>query len=159
MQFGRSKHISVCLFTLMLASTGVITSTAQEQPAKRTEVKTEKKVEGLPLKPERKIEFTTDEGTWISLDISRDGKTILFELLGDLYTVPIEGGDAVGITSGMAFDSQPSYSPDGVHITFVSDRGGSENVWVANADGSDPIQLSKDSQSLLVSPSWLPDGE
>ena len=68
-----SKHISVCLFTVMLALTGVIDATAQD---------------GLPLKPERKVEFTTDEGTWISLDVSRDGKTILFELLGDLYTVP-----------------------------------------------------------------------
>ena len=116
-------------------------------------------VEGLPLKPERKIEFTTDEGTWISLDVSRDGKTILFELLGDLYTVPFEGGDAVSITSGMAFDSQPCYSPDGFHIAFLSDRSGSENVWIANADGSEAKQLSKDKQSLFVSPSWTPDGE
>jgi Tol biopolymer transport system component len=143
----------------MLASTGAISATAQEQPSNKTEARTEKKNEGLPLKPERKIEFTTDEGTWISLDVSRDGKTILFELLGDLYTVPIEGGDAVGITSGMAFDSQPSYSPDGVYIAFVSDRGGSENIWIANTDGSDPIQLSMDRQSLFVSPSWTPDGE
>ena len=61
------------LFALMLLSTGVIAATAREQPA----------TEGLPLEPERKIEFTTDEGTWISLDVSRDGKTILFELQGD----------------------------------------------------------------------------
>ncbi len=115
--------------------------------------------EGLPLKPERKIEFTTDEGTWISLDISRDGNTILFELLGDLYTVPLEGGDSVGITSGMAFDSQPCYSPDGFHIAFLSDRDGAENVWIANSDGSDPKQLSEEEQSLFISPSWTPDGE
>ena len=84
---------------------------------------------GLPLKPERKLEFTTDEGTWISLDVSPDGETILFELLGDLYTVPFEGGKAVGLTSGMAFDSQPCYSPDGDRIAFLSDRGGAESVW------------------------------
>ena len=78
---------------------------------------------------------------------------------GDLYTVPLEGGDSVGITSGMAFDSQPCYSPDGLHIAFLSDREGSENVWIANSDGSDPKQLSKDKQSLFVSPSWTPDGE
>ena len=85
---------------------GAIAATAQEQPT----------TEGLPLEPERKIEFSTDESTWISLDVSGDGNTILFELLGDLYTVPITGGDARGIISGMAFDSQPTYSPDGVHI-------------------------------------------
>ena len=161
MQFSSGKHISVCLFSVMLASTGVIAAAAQEQPAKKAEAKTDrkKKKEGLPLKPERKIEFTTDEGTWISLDLSRDGKTILFELLGDLYTVPLEGGDSVGITSGMAFDSQPSYSPDGSHIAFLSDRDGAENIWIANSDGSDPKQLSKEKQSLFVSPSWTPDGE
>ena len=115
--------------------------------------------EGLPLEPERTIEFTTDEGTWISLDLSRDGETILFELLGDLYTVPLAGGDAVAITSGMAFNSQPRYSPNGDHIAFVSDRGGSENVWIANADGSKPKQLSDATQSLFVSPNWTPDGE
>jgi Tol biopolymer transport system component len=76
-----------------------------------------------------------------------------------LYTVPLEEGDSVGITSGMAFDSQPCYSPDGSRITFLSDRDGAENIWIANSDGSDPKQLSKDKQSLFSSPSWTPDGE
>jgi len=140
---------SLALFAVLLTSTGVLAAAVEGQST----------AEGLPLKPERKIEFTTDEGTWISLDVSRDGKTVLFELLGDLYTIPIEGGNAVRITDGMAFDSQPSYSPDGLNIAFVSDRGGSENVWISKANGSEARQLSEDTQSQFVSPSWTPDGK
>src|SRR5467141_5116456 len=100
---------------------------AVRQDDKKDEKKEEKKDEkkGLTLKPDRKIEFTTDEGTWLSLDISPDGKTIVFELLGDLYTLPIEGGEAKLIDGGMAFDSQPKFSPDGQWIAFLSDREGS----------------------------------
>ena len=68
---------------------------------------------GLPLTPTKALKFTTDEGTWLSLDLSPDGRTIVFELLGDIYTLPIEGGKATRITSGQAFDAQPHYSPDG----------------------------------------------
>ena len=133
---------------------------AKEQP-KDKEKKDEptKKRPGLPLQPDRTIEFTTDEGTWLSLDVSPDGKTIVFELLGDLYTLPIAGGEAKAITTGLAFDSQPAYSPDGKMIAFVSDRDGADNVWVAGADGSAPRPLTKDKQSLFASPAWVPDGE
>jgi len=117
------------------------------------------KKEGLPLKPARKVEFTTDEGTWMSLDISRDGKTIIFELLGDLYTLPIEGGEAKLLMGGLPFDSQPRYSPDGKWLAFISDRDGGENLWLAKADGSEPRQLSKDKHSTFASPSWTPDGQ
>src|SRR5579872_4451905 len=114
---------------------------------------------GLPIKPERKIEFTVDEGSWLSLSVSPDGKTIIFDLLGDLYTLPIGGGEAKRITSGMAFDSQPVFSPDGKRIAFTSDRDGSDNLWIANADGSEPKQLSKDKDGDFLSPNWTPDGE
>src|SRR5450432_379541 len=68
---------------------------------------------GLPAKPERRVEFATDEGTWMSVDVSPDGRTILFDLAGHLYTVPVEGGSAKAITSGLEFDSQPRYAPNG----------------------------------------------
>jgi Tol biopolymer transport system component len=134
---------------------------AQEKAQKKDEEKPKapKKAKGLELASDRTIEFTVDEGTWISLDVSPDGKTVLFELLGDLYTVPIEGGEAKAIATGMAFDSMPRYAPDGKSIAFVSDRDGSENLWVAKADGSDPRALTKDKQSQFASPSWTPDGD
>ncbi len=131
----------------------------QEAPAKKGDKEKPKKQQALPLKSERKIEFDTDEGTWLSLDIAPDGKTIIFELLGDLYTLPIEGGHAKPIMTGMPFDSQPRYSPDGKMIAFLSDRDGAENVWIAKADGSEPKQLSKDKHSNFASPAWTPDGQ
>jgi len=127
----------------------------EKKDEKKDEKKEEKK---LSLKSARKIEFTTDEGTWISLDVSPDGKTIAFELLGDIYTMPIEGGEAKLIDGGMAFDSQPKFSPDGKWIAFLSDRDGNENVWIMHVDGSDPKQLSKDPTAEFASPSWSPDG-
>src|SRR5271154_1769025 len=130
-------------------------ATAQD---KKDETKGDKKDEkkGLPLKPERKIDFTTDEGTWLSLDVSPDGKTIVFELLGDIYTLPIDGGEAKLISGGMAFDSQPKFSPDGQWIAFLSDREGSENVWIMKTDGTGAKQVSKDPNNDFASPSWDP---
>src|SRR6185312_5450836 len=116
------------------------------------------KSDSLPLKAERSFRFDTDEGTWISLDVSPDGNTIVFELLGDLYTLPVKGGDARRITSGLPFDSQPRYSPDGKRIVFLSDRDGSENVWTMDPDGSKTKLVSKGDNSLYASPEWTPDG-
>ena len=113
----------------------------------------------LPLVPNRQLRFTTDEGTWMSLDVSPDGGTIVFDLLGDLYTLPIAGGTATRITSGLGFDAQPRYSPDGSSIVFVSDRDGSDNLWIANANGTDPRQLTDTEEISYVSPEWTPDGE
>lgn len=128
----------------------------EKKDEKKEEKKEDKK---LPLKPDRKVEFTTDEGTWLSLDVSPDGKLIVFELLGDIYTLPIEGGQAKLIDGGMPFDSQPRFSPDGKWIAFLSDREGSENVFVMKTDGSDTKQVSKDPNNEFASPSWDPSGK
>ena len=150
---NRSSHIVGAVFIFLSIATVLALFGADETP-KATSTR-----KGLPLKPDRKIDFKTDEGTWMSLDVSPDGKTILFELIGDLYTLPIDGGQATPLMTGLAFDSQPRYSPDGKTIAFISDREGSENVWIARSDGSDPKQLSKEQQGDFVSPSWTPDGE
>ena len=115
--------------------------------------------EGLPLKTARTHTFTTTRGTWISLDVSPDGRTIVFDLLGDIYTMPITGGKATAITRGMAYDAQPRFSPDGKRITFVSDRSGGENLWLMNVDGKDSVQLTTGNGNQYVSPAWTPDGK
>ncbi|GAC1653304.1 MAG: amidohydrolase family protein [Gemmatimonadaceae bacterium] len=113
---------------------------------------------GLPLKSARSLAFTTDQGTWISLDVSPDGKAIVFDLLGHLYTLPIAGGKATRLTEGMGFDSQPRYSPDGRTILFVSDRSGGENLWLMDVDGRHPRALTKGDKGQYISPVWTPDG-
>jgi len=113
---------------------------------------------GLPLAPARWARFTASQGTWMSLDVSPDGQTIAFDLLGDLYTVPITGGQATRLTSGIAHDMQPRFSPDGTQLVFVSDRSGDENVWRLSLGGGDPVPVTTGVASAYLSPEWTPDG-
>jgi Tol biopolymer transport system component len=112
----------------------------------------------LPLRPERNISFTTNEGSWISLDVSPDGKTIVFDLMGDLYTIPLTGGKATPVTKGLAFDTHPRFSPDGKKILFTSDRSGSENLWFIDREKKDTVQITKDKDQNFTSAAWMPDG-
>ena len=112
-----------------------------------------------PPGKKRDIKIRTSEGTWMSLDVSPDGKTIAFDLLGDIYTMPITGGTAKSIASGMAWEIQPRFSPDGSRIAFTSDRAGGDNIWTMGVDGSDMEQVSDESFRLLNNPTWSPDGE
>ncbi len=116
---------------------------------------------------EQKIDVT--EGTWMNLDVSPDGQEIVFDLLGDIYVMPITGADGTQgnspkkLTKGIAWDMQPRYSPDGQWIAFTSDRTGKserggDNIWVMRSDGSEPKQVTNETFQLLNGACWSPDG-
>lgn len=112
-----------------------------------------------PPGPYKEVPFTFTEGTWMNLDVSPDGKTIAFDLLGDIYTLPVGGGQATLLRKGLAWEVQPRFSPDGKKILFTSDAGGGDNIWVMNADGTDARQVTKESFRLLNNAVWMPDGQ
>src|SRR5216110_1667981 len=110
-----------------------------------------------PARHDAAIDVT--EGTWLSVDVSPDGKEIAFDLLGDIYTIPVAGGEAKALTTGIEWDMQPRYSPNGKWIAFTSDRAGGDNIWIMNRDGSKPQQVTKETFRLLNEPYWSPDSE
>ena len=81
--------------------------------------------------------------------ISPDGSTIVFAYKGDIYSVPSQGGEARQLTTNAAFDSYPIWSPDGKKIAFASNREGSMDVYVINANGGAPTRLTTNSGSEL----------
>jgi Tol biopolymer transport system component/imidazolonepropionase-like amidohydrolase len=140
--------------TALALTLGVTTLVAQDTTRRLATRKPD-----LELVPGRSVNLDTDEGTWISLDVSADGRTIVFDLLGDLYTIPITGGTATALTSGMAYDAQPRFSPDGKSIVFTSDRDGGDNVWVMDLATKHAKLITKGKTSRYRSPAWTPDGK
>lgn len=112
-----------------------------------------------PPGPKSTINIDVTEGTWMSLDVSPDGKTIAFDLLGDIYTMPATGGTATNISSGFAWEMQPRFSPDGSRLAFISDRAGGDNIWTMDVDGENKEQVTKESFRLLNNPTWHPGGD
>ena len=128
------------------------------KPADSTKSEKKKKDAPLPLAGTRSVHLDTDEGTWLSVDVSPDGKSIVFDLLGDLYTAPLAGGDATRLTSSLAFDTQPRFSPDGTKLLFISDRSGGDNLWTIDLATGDSTQITKGDGNAWMSPDWTPDG-
>jgi len=109
----------------------------------------------------RVVDFTTDEGTGMSVSVSPDGSWLAFDLLGHVYRMPASGGQAVALTqnSGPALNFHPAISPDGTQIAFTSDRNGQLNIWVMDADGTNPRLVHGDSDTRYLQPAWDPDGK
>jgi imidazolonepropionase-like amidohydrolase/Tol biopolymer transport system component len=109
--------------------------------------------------PYSDVEIAVDEGSWMSVDVSPDGRTLVFDLLGDLYLMPSEGGTARALRVGPAVDRTPRFSPDGRRLAFISDGGGYDNVWVMAVDGSEAREISGETGSNYVgTPAWTADG-
>lgn len=147
------------LAAALLAGAAVIATPLAAAPAKK-DAKAEEKwsVEAPKGAVLKQVPISTDEGTWMDVDVSPDGQTLAFTLLGDIYTMPITGGTPKRIAEGLSWDVQPRFSPDGTRIAFTSDRGGGDNIWVMNTDGTDKRQVTKEDFRLLNQPAWSPDG-
>jgi imidazolonepropionase-like amidohydrolase/Tol biopolymer transport system component len=172
-----SRFRSRLVLTLILCLVAVLAVHAQEPPEpqegheseiapvpeeiaeKKEGAEQEKWDVSAPPGPKYTATIDAREGTWISLDVSPDGREIVFDLLGDIYALPIDGGQARNLTSGIPWDMQPRFSPDGQWIAFTSDRSGGDNLWIMRSDGSDPQQVTKETFRLLNSPVWTPDGQ
>ena len=143
--------------TLALAAaivTAVAAPWAQQADNKKWDV-------AADLGPTAKLAFDTSEGTWMNVDVSPDGRRIVFDLLGDIYTMPVEGtgsAQATRIASGPAFDMQPRFSPDGKRIAFCSDRDGLWNIWTMDTEGKNAKQVSRERRWFINSPAWSADG-
>jgi Tol biopolymer transport system component len=151
-----SPRATLLVTVLLLGGAARLPLHAQDAPPAARQDTTRR---GLPLEPARRIDLTAERGTWMSLDVSPDGSTIVFDLLGDLYTMPISGGRATRLTSGIAFDAQPRFSPDGRRIVFVTDRSGGENLVTLTLDGRDTVQITRGNGNIYTSPEWTPDGQ
>jgi Tol biopolymer transport system component/imidazolonepropionase-like amidohydrolase len=113
----------------------------------------------LPLEPERKMAFTTNRGTWMSLDVSPDGTSLVFDHMGDLYTLPLSGGKAQRVTSGLAYDVHPKYSPDGKQLVYISDKSGSDNIWTLDLATKKEKQVTEEKKHNFFSAEWTVDGD
>ncbi|MEW6511078.1 MAG: amidohydrolase family protein [Bacteroidota bacterium] len=144
---------------LLLSSILVVSLLSSAQPVTSVTTNGSGKWDvSAPHGPTQDIEFDTDEGTWIDLDVSPDGRMIVFDLLGDIYTLPMEGGEAKLLSGGPAMEVQPRFSPDGRRISFTSDCEGGDNIWVMDFDGSHRHSVTKEKTRLLNNAVWTPDG-
>jgi imidazolonepropionase-like amidohydrolase/Tol biopolymer transport system component len=156
-----SRAASLSLILAVLACTAPPQAAAGEGDGAGKKGKPEKAPWSVedPGGPYRTFDMEATEGTWMCVDVSPDGKTLAFDLLGDVYTLPVEGGDATCIASGLPYEHQPRWSPDGKHIVFTSDRGGGDNLWTMDPDGGNKAAFTREEFRLFNEGSWHPSGD
>lgn len=147
----------ILLFSILLGYSFLTAAPAVEDSVKQDPYK--KWNVANPPTPAYTKTFTVDEGTWMNLDLSPDGKEIVFDLLGDIYIMPVDGGTAKVLCSGLPYELQPRFSPDGQWISFTSDREGGDNIYIMRKDGSDVKAVTKEDFRLLNNAVWTPDGK
>jgi imidazolonepropionase-like amidohydrolase/Tol biopolymer transport system component len=149
------------LLPVTLAALAVCAVPSAGSQEAREEKKDEKKKWDVNAPPGEAatIVIDTGTGTWMSVDVSPDGGTLVFDLLGDLYRLPIEGGEATALTHSIAWEMQPRFSPDGKRIAFISDAGGGDNAWLMGADGSNARAVTSEDFRLVNNPVWHPSGD
>jgi Tol biopolymer transport system component/imidazolonepropionase-like amidohydrolase len=150
------RWLSLCS-VLMMSAFFCRTVSAADSPAAAKEPDYTADI-NKPRPDARHISFDVTESTWSSVDVSPDGQTLVFDILGDIYTLPIGGGTAKAISTGPAFDSHPRYSPDGKSIAFTSDRNGIDNIWLMDADGKNPRPVTQEKDTYVRDAAWTPDG-
>ena len=96
-----------------------------------------------------------------NMTASPEGKRIIFEARGELFNVPVKEGYSLNMTkSSGAFDHNPSWSPDGKHIAFWSDRSGEYEIYIQAADGSSEARkLTNRGKGFGYSLNWSPDSK
>ena len=161
-RFLQFSHRVAILVTLLLF-VGTLESHAARKNKKKakedTEAETPKWDVEKPPYPTHEVPIDVDQGTWMFLDVSPEGDEILFDLLGDIYSLSIEGGEAKRLTQGISWDMQPTYSPNGLSVAFTSDRSGGDNIWTMDRNGENLKQISDESFRLVNSPAWTPDSQ
>jgi Tol biopolymer transport system component/imidazolonepropionase-like amidohydrolase len=154
-----NRTFALCITLSHLAVVMYASAASQDSTKATAKDSTDTWDVAAPHGPSRSIEFDTNEGTWISTDVSPDGKEIVFDLLGDIYVMGIAGGSATLLSGGTPYETQPRFSPDGKRVAFTSDRGGCDNIWVMNRDGGDRHAVTKEKDRQVNNAVWMPDGK
>ena len=134
----------------------------EDPPVKSTDEEATEEVEEWDIEaahgPRYEWEVTLAEGTWMSVDVHPRGGHVVFDLLGDIWEVPITGGKATQLTSGSAWDQDPRFSPDGKKLLYVSDKGGNQEIWIKDIESGEAAAFTEGAPERFVEGTFSPDG-